>query len=151
MLADCGLIIGLGGESMNKQIQVNLKENKVRIYEVGKPVAEFSVVTGPATKHLLKHKGGLRILNKATGDTSKGLINFVQILGNFGFHSDHWHHDKRHHHLLSAIPGAHSHGCIRIHHDESKLFFDRVGIGDPVVIVPESWQAPDFGTPASDN
>ncbi|MDQ2840148.1 MAG: L,D-transpeptidase [Acidobacteriota bacterium] len=127
---------------MSKEIQVNLRAKKVRVYEGGRLVTEFAnIVTGRHTNHLLHHKGAFHI-HKLRGLTPKGLINFVQIMGDFGFHSDHWKHDKNHT-QLTKIPGEHSHGCIRIPHDESKRFYDTVNDGDSVKVFSDSWESPD--------
>jgi lipoprotein-anchoring transpeptidase ErfK/SrfK len=124
---------------MARQIRVNLKAKKVRVYQDGKVVNEYSaIVTGPATE---AHLPGKKFhIVKSRGLTPKGLINFVQIFGNFGFHSDHWKHDKDHN-KLTKIPGAQSHGCIRIPHEDSKRFYDSVTDGDTVEVFRDSWTA----------
>jgi hypothetical protein len=125
---------------MAKQIRVNIKEKKIRIYEAGRIVAEYDdIVTGPSTENLLHHKGPFHV-HKIKGITPKGLINFVQIMGNFGFHSDHWKHDHNHK-QLTKIPGAKSHGCIRIPHDDSNRFYESVNDGDTVEVFRDSWEA----------
>jgi hypothetical protein len=121
---------------MANEIRVNLKEKKIRIYKGKKMVQEFDgIVTGKSTEVLLQSK---RHIHKIKGLTPKGLINFIQIMGNFGFHSDHWKHDKKHAEL-TKIPGAESHGCIRIPHEDSKRFFDTVSEGDTVEVFRDSW------------
>jgi len=127
---------------MAQEIRVDLKKSTVKVLRDGKLVREFdNVVTGPHTTQLLHHKGPLHI-HKIKGITPKGLINFVQILGNFGFHSDHWKHDRNHSHL-TKIPGEHSHGCIRIPHDESKRFYEIVNDGDSVTFSDEQESSSD--------
>jgi hypothetical protein len=134
---------------MSREIQVNLAQNKVRVYDHGKPVIEYSdVVTGPATLHLLHKKSSTAFhIEHKFHRTAHGLVNFVGFHGNFGFHSNQWYHDRKHPKFLSRIPGVISHGCVRIPHEKSRQFFESVHHGDYVVINRDSWQTPTYGAP----
>jgi hypothetical protein len=156
-----------GSVSTKKEIHLNIGVPGVRIYS-GTPAShtfvEFkNIIVGPKTKKEVRcQMYAIQDKQKLSG---KGLINFVNYDGDFGFHSDFWRHKsgKKLDKDPTPIPGEHSHGCARlrdgdaasVHKADSESFFDAVDKGDCVRVYSSAkWADPTFqacsnGTPCA--
>jgi hypothetical protein len=142
-----------GHAAKDREVHLNLALNAVRVYTRGGGHTQFNnLITGPATSDLARANDHWCHMFSVKGHqrrSSKGLINFVNYCGNFGFHSNFWHKHGR----IERIPGNASHGCARLHDanerstatGDSNRFYNLVQDRDCVRLYSQSsWRDPTF-------
>lgn len=141
-----------GKPVQDREIHLNLSLKAVRVYAKRGGYTEFNnLITGPATVELARKNGWCHMYSVKGHQrlSGKGLINFVNYCGDFGFHSNFWKKDGK----ITVIPGNQSHGCARLHDadasstasGDSNEFFKLVKDGDCVRIYARAiWRDPTF-------
>jgi len=143
----------------DREIHLNLAIPAVRVFQRGSSHVQFdNIIIGPNTSQLARQNGWCHmypVQGHQRLTSKKGLVNFVNYCGNFGFHSNFWNKGG----AIERIPGSQSHGCARLHDadakstasDESNKFFNLVQDGDCVRLYHRSfWRTPSFKPCKSD-
>ena len=141
----------------DREIHLNLGLSAVRVYsrtDPSNPLQFDNLVLGAATSTLARQNGWCRmysVQSRVARTRRKGLLNFVNYCGDFGFHSNFW--QRRRRGRITPIPGAQSHGCARLNDasasstnsGDSQAFFDAVRVGDCVRLYNRDfWRTPTF-------
>jgi hypothetical protein len=144
-----------GRPTRQREIHLNVAQRAVRVYTGGSRTSfrQFdNLVIGPSTYRLARNHGWCTmypVINHQLR-SSHGLINFVNYCGDFGFHSNYWHHNGN----IEAIPGDQSLGCARLHDSsatttgsgDSAAFYRLVQNNDCVRLYENThgWRVPTF-------
>jgi peptidoglycan hydrolase-like protein with peptidoglycan-binding domain len=165
----CDCSIPEKDKKKDREIHLNIGLKAVKVFQRKGSENEFGkLILGPSTK--TKVRCSMYSVQGHQKVSAKGLINFVNYDGNFGFHSNFWKKEREVKtkdgktkdgktekvkvKVIERIPGAESHGCARLHDPNEKStdsgdsiqFFNLVKDGDCVRVYDGSaWENPAFG------